>query len=90
MLMSLRNHQCILLTSYHPHAAGSLNTSPYDTQVRLQGGTYRSSGTLEVYLNSQWGTVCYDELEFDTDAANTACRQLGYTNSPNVNPVTDS
>ena len=50
---------------------GSLYTSPYDTQVRLRGGAYPSSGKLEVYLNNQWGTVCYDELEFDISAANT-------------------
>ena len=90
ILMSLRNHQCTSSASYYTHAVGSLYTSPYDTQVRLRGGAYPSSGKLEVYLNNQWGTVCYDELEFDISAANTACRQLGYTNSPNTNAVTDS
>ena len=79
-----------LINILYTHAAGSLNTSPYDTQVRLQGGAYPSSGTVEVYLNNQWGTVCYNEILFDTYAANTACRQLGYTNSLNTNAVTDS
>ena len=88
--MSLRNDQYILSASYCTHAAGSLYDNPYDTQVRLRGGAYPSSGTLEVYLNNQWGTVCYFDLEFTTYAADTACRQLGYTNSPNMNSVMDS
>ena len=49
---------------------------------------YHSSGTLEVYLNNRWGTVCY--YGFTTSAANTACHQLGYTNYLNLNFVTDS
>ena len=67
------------------HAVDSLTAPPYDTQVRLIDGAYPSSGILEVYLNNQWGTVCYDE--FTSSAADTACRQLGYTNSNNKDGV---
>ena len=38
---------------------------------------YRSRGVIEVCINNQWGTVCNDG--WDTwDAANAACRQLGF------------
>lgn len=53
--------------------------SPYDTAVRLvDGGTgFLSSGTVEVYLNNEWGTIC--DYEITEPEANTICRQLGYT-----------
>ncbi|MBN3301585.1 NETR protein, partial [Amia calva] len=44
--------------------------------VRLQGGRSKLEGTVEVYLNGVWGTVCSNGWE-DEDAA-VACRQLGY------------
>ena len=51
----------------------------YDTQVRLvhNGSSYASSGFVEVYLNGSWGPVC-NLGRYDAD---TACRQLGYTNA---------
>ena len=55
--------------------------SPYDTAVRLvDGGTgFLSSGTVEVYLNNEWGTICYDGIT--RTEADTICQQLGYTNA---------
>jgi hypothetical protein len=49
--------------------------------VRLvDGGTgFTSSGTVEVYLNNEWGTICADEIA--VNEADTICRQLGYTNA---------
>ena len=52
------------------------NFLQYDGAVRLTGGTYASSGLLEIFLNNQWGTVC-DSL-FSIPAATVACKQLGY------------
>lgn len=37
----------------------------------------QSAGRLEIYLNDEWGTVCDDG--FAAAEAETACRQLGYT-----------
>jgi hypothetical protein len=53
--------------------------SPYDTAVRLvDGGTgFTSSGTVEVYLNNEWGTIC--AYEVSGHEAATVCQQLGYT-----------
>ena len=53
--------------------------NPYEFQVHLVGGDSPSSGLLKVYANDQWGAVC--SSGFTSTAADSACRQLGYTNS---------
>ena len=62
----------------------------YDSAVRLvaSGSTAQwsqASGVLEVYLNSQWGTVCSEQLV--PTVADSACRQLGYTNASSYSSV---
>lgn len=42
--------------------------------VRIVGSQKR--GRLEVYYNSQWGTVCDDN--FDSNDAKVACVNLGF------------
>ncbi len=59
-----------------------LSENPYDTQVRLEGTQLRlegnsSIGFLEVFVREVWGPVC-NMREHDADSA---CRQLGYTNA---------
>ena len=59
----------------------------YDTQLFLNSkalnSTYRSSGVLEIYSSSEagkfygWSNIC--GTQFDQNAANSACRQMGYT-----------
>lgn len=55
------------------------NDEGYDTQVRLvQGGTgFTSSGFVEIYVQDSWEPVC----NMGSSDADTACRQLGYTNA---------
>ena len=50
--------------------------NPYTGQVRLTGGEYSNTGLLEIYCNSQWGTVCDDN--YDSTDARVTCNQLGY------------
>ena len=54
--------------------------------VRLQGGRYSNQGRVEVYCNGQWGTICANG--FDSNDAQTLCRQLGYTGYVNYNHMT--
>ena len=55
-----------------------LTDDPYSGQVRLTGGTYTNQGTIEIYCNDGWGTVCNNN--FPSDAESTVCSQLGYNN----------
>ena len=44
--------------------------------VRLRGGDRDTSGTVEVFVNGWWGTVCDDG--WGMSQASVVCRQLGF------------
>ena len=54
--------------------------------IRLQRGNYSNEGRVEVYCNGQWGTIC--DNGFDSNDANTICKQLGYTGYLQYNHLT--
>ncbi|KAF7686757.1 neurotrypsin [Silurus meridionalis] len=43
--------------------------------VRLTGGRSKLDGTVEVYINGAWGTICSND--WDDRDAHVVCRQLG-------------
>lgn len=65
----------------------------YETQVRLIPQTqpsYYSTGVLEIYHSGLWGSVCFSNGNFDESAADSACRQMGYTNSETFKGVSNT
>ena len=57
----------------------------YIGQIRLVSKEDVNEGILEIYAGSYWGNVC--SKDFDQNSANTACRQLGYTNAKDFSAV---
>ena len=66
----------------------SLWGNPYETEVRLSNNTFISSGILEIYFHNEWGNVCGEE--FNKGAADSTCRQMGYTGSSSFSVHSDS
>ena len=46
-------------------------------EIRLQGGTHKYEGRVEICNNNTWGTACDDS--WSTSDASVVCRQLGYS-----------
>lgn len=47
--------------------------------VRLVGSGYSDRGTVEVYLNGQWGRIC--DYGFNKAEGDVICRMLGFNSS---------
>lgn len=62
-----------------------ITANPYNGQVQLIGNGVKSSGLVEIFLHNQWGTICGQH--FNEAAADSVCRQLGYTNAKNFSTI---
>ena len=51
----------------------------YYAPVKLVGGSSDTEGTVQIYHNGTWGTVCDDG--WDDHDAKVVCRQLGFTDT---------
>lgn len=47
--------------------------------MRLEGSGYSDRGTIEVYRNGQWGTICDDF--FHKADGDVICMMLGFNSS---------
>uniref|UniRef100_A0A8C1PFQ0 Neurotrypsin n=1 Tax=Cyprinus carpio TaxID=7962 RepID=A0A8C1PFQ0_CYPCA len=75
---------------FFPNSRGRIDWGYCDCKqgsLRLQGGRSKLDGTVEVYLNGVWGTICSNGWD-DRDAA-VVCRQLGqgYRARARVSPL---
>ena len=70
-------HSCAFC-SFRCHSAALTNGA-----LRLVGGGHSvSAGFLEMYFNSQWGTICSEG--WDTVDTMVACSQLGFSDVSSV------
>merc|ERR1719272_1033649 len=58
------------------HEDSGVNCQSATSGVRLVGGAGAHQGTVQVWVNSAWGTVCDDN--WDDNDAEVVCRQLGF------------
>jgi deleted-in-malignant-brain-tumors protein 1 len=72
------NHDC-----YHYQDAGVVcQGSPFVIPVRLSNGTRPNEGTVEIFYQNRWGTIC--DIFWTLQDANVVCRQLGYDGAYNA------
>ena len=66
-----------LCAKFHPPDARVPYANCTDGDVRLNGGSNRAEGRLEVCFNHAWGAVCGPGFDFSPATAQVVCRQLG-------------
>ena len=67
-----------------------LTQNPYKGQVSIQ---YAETGTLSdgivrVFLGGKWTEICYNN-NFPPNAADSICRQNGYTGHSSIEPTVE-
>lgn len=71
--------------TYEQYSAPQLSPDTPRIQLRLAGDKRKhNEGRVEVFYNSEWGTVCDDD--FTIHAAQVVCRELGYLEAVSWSP----
>uniref|UniRef100_A0A1X7U110 Deleted in malignant brain tumors 1 protein n=1 Tax=Amphimedon queenslandica TaxID=400682 RepID=A0A1X7U110_AMPQE len=60
----------------YKYAAVTCQAKCDDWEVRLYGSSYENIGAVEVCIDGEWSSVCYED--FDLSDAAAVCTQLGY------------
>ena len=59
----------------------SLSLGCNELSLRLVGGDSLNVGRLEICIDGTWKTICRKLLSVSTDAAQVACRELGFSST---------
>ena len=63
-------------------------TGFYDGQIRFLPINGEGDHTLlRINFEGEWRPICVDSFKFKETIANSACRQMGYTNASSYDPV---
>ena len=76
--------QHLLMIYFHPMPHSFACIAQSNGDIRLVGSDHE--GRLEIYLDSEWGTVCNDF--FGQDEADVVCHQLGYEDADDYGSAT--
>ncbi len=74
-------NQCVVLLVQAKGKYAYATTGQSSGALRLvdYSSKFPASGRLEIFFNSQWGTVCSSGNTFTQLTADVACKQLGFS-----------